>query len=180
MRLIIRLVRVLVLVLAAVLGLAAIVAISTQTAWFRNWLRGSVVREANKYLDGRLSIGGLEGNLLQGVTVKDVEVSVEGQPVIAIKDLSVEYSLFTLVSKGIVLTHLRIDEPVVHLRRSGDRWSIARIVKAERAEANRHGPSRPITIGDIVVTHGSVRFEDRAGPDALNVPRRIEQIDARL
>ena len=42
------------------------IVIVSQTAWFRNWLRGYIVREAGNYLNGTLSIGSLGGNLFFG------------------------------------------------------------------------------------------------------------------
>ena len=62
MRLARRLLRALLIVLTLVIGAAAAAIIVSQTAWFRDWLRGYIVREARQYLNGQLSIERLRGN----------------------------------------------------------------------------------------------------------------------
>ena len=50
-----RWVRALVVSLLLVVGLTTAAVAVTQTAWFKNWLRGYIVSEANNYLNGQLS-----------------------------------------------------------------------------------------------------------------------------
>ena len=40
--------------------------VSTQTSWFKDWLRRYIARQATTVLDGELSIGRLRGNLFSG------------------------------------------------------------------------------------------------------------------
>ena len=54
-----RLLHALIIVLTLVIGATAAVVIVTQTAWFKNWLRVYIEREANLYLNGQMSIGRL-------------------------------------------------------------------------------------------------------------------------
>ena len=58
--------------------------IVTQTAWFKDWLRGFIVRQADDYVNGRLSIGRLDGNLFFGVELEDVDVTMNGKTVVDI------------------------------------------------------------------------------------------------
>ena len=51
-----RVTHVLIVVLTLIVGATAAAVIVSQTAWFKNWLRGYIVREANTYLNGTLSI----------------------------------------------------------------------------------------------------------------------------
>ena len=39
-------------------GIIALALIVSQTSWFRDWARRYMVRQANQYLNGQLSIGG--------------------------------------------------------------------------------------------------------------------------
>src|SRR5688572_22508070 len=68
-------------------GTASMVAIVTQTAWFKDWLRGFIVREAEGFVNGRLSIGRLDGNLFFGVELEDVDVTMKGKKVVELKDV---------------------------------------------------------------------------------------------
>ena len=63
-----------------VVGTTAMAVIVTQTTWFKEWLRGFIVRQAGDYVNGTLSIGKLDGNLFFGVKLGDVDVTVNGEP----------------------------------------------------------------------------------------------------
>src|SRR5256885_5744711 len=78
-----RLVHALVIVLTLIVGAAAAAIIVSQTAWFKNWLRGYIVREANQYLNGTLSIERLGGSLFFGVEMENIGVSMDGHQVVA-------------------------------------------------------------------------------------------------
>ena len=55
------------LVAALFVGLVVVAIVATQTAWFRDWLRRYVMREADDYLNAKLAITRLEGNLFTGI-----------------------------------------------------------------------------------------------------------------
>jgi len=63
-----RWIRALVITLMLVVGAGAAALVATQTAWFRDWLRGYIVKQANQNLNGRLSIARLGGNLVEHLT----------------------------------------------------------------------------------------------------------------
>src|SRR5215467_4020172 len=126
-----RLVHVLVIVLTLVVGAAAAAVIVSQTAWFKNWLRGYIVREANQYLNGSLSIDRLGGNLFFGIEMENVGVSMDGSQVVAVKDLGLDYNVFELVSRGLSVNSIRLNHPVIYLRREGDTWTLSRLIKRQ-------------------------------------------------
>ena len=67
-------------------GIVAVALIVSQTPWFRDWVRRYIVRESKQYLNGELSIGGLNGNLLFGIGLTDVAIDVSGQRILAIRN----------------------------------------------------------------------------------------------
>ena len=95
------------LVCTLIVGAASMAVIVTQTTWFKEWLRGFIVRQAEDYVNGRLSIGRLDGNLFFGVELEDVDVTVQGQRVVELKDVGVDYNFLTFIGGGIVLDDLR-------------------------------------------------------------------------
>src|SRR5205085_6961477 len=99
MRIVRRLTHVLVLVLTLVVGAAAAAIIVSQTAWFKNWLRGYIVREANQYLNGTLSIQRVGGSLLFGIEMENIAVSLDGTDVVAVKDLGLDYNVFEFLTR---------------------------------------------------------------------------------
>src|SRR6185295_18261741 len=106
-----RLLQVVALVGTLMVGVVALALIVSQTPWFKDWLRRYIVRESKQYLNGQLTIGRLGGNLLFGVDLTDVAVDVSGERVVAARALELDYSVFELLSKGIVLSHITVDQP---------------------------------------------------------------------
>ena len=82
-----------------IVGVASMAVIVTQTTWFKEWLRGFIVRQAEDYVNGRLSIGRLDGNLFFGVELEDVDVTKNGQRVVEVKDVGLNYNAFTLIAR---------------------------------------------------------------------------------
>src|SRR6266516_1380185 len=180
MRIVRRLVHALVIVVMLVIGAAAAAIIVSQTAWFKNWLRGYIVAQANQYLNGTLTVERLKGNLFFGIEMEDVGVSMDGQPVVSVKDVGLNYNAFDLVTRSLSVDSIRIDKPVVYLRRDGDTWSLSRLVKKQEQEANRQGPSTPVSIDEIGISDGSFVIDGPVGTSGVEVPKRFEHLDARL
>lgn len=168
------------IVLTLVIGAAAAAIIVSQTAWFKNWLRGYIVREAHQYLNGELTIGRLGGNLFFGIELENVGVTMDGSEVVSVQDLGLDYSVFEFISKGMSIDLIRLNKPVLYLRRDGDAWSIARLIKRERTEADRQGPASPISVSDIGISDGSVVIDGPVGTSGVNVPERIDRLDAKM
>lgn len=109
MRAIRRVLQVVTLVGTLMVGVLAVALIVSQTPWFRDWLRRYIIREAKQYLNGQLTIGGLGGNLLFGVDLANVAVDVSGEQVVAVKGVELDYNVFYLISKGLVLDRIKFD-----------------------------------------------------------------------
>ena len=180
MRVVRRIIQALLLVFTLLIGATAAAVIVSQTAWFRNWLRGYIVSEANNYLNGQLSIQRLGGNLFFGVELENVGVSVDGSEVVAVEDLGLDYNVFELITKGLSIDNIRLNRPTIYLRRDGHTWSIAKLVKKQEQEADRKGPQLPIAIDDIGISDATLIISDPIGTSGVNVPDRIERIDAKL
>ncbi len=193
-----RLLHAVLIVLTLIVGATAAAVIVTQTAWFKQWLRGYIVREADHYLNGDLTIGRLSGNLFFGVELEDVDISLNGADVVSVDDLGVRYNLFQLVTQGLSIDEVRLTRPTIHLTRDGDTWTLARLVKEQAQEADREGPGSPIVVDAIGISDATLVIDDDAfaaaapvgtagtaaiagkGESAVDVPTRVERIDARL
>jgi autotransporter translocation and assembly factor TamB len=180
MRVVRRLTHVLILLLTLMVGATAAAIIVSQTAWFKDWLRGYIVREANNYLNGELQIERLGGNLFFGVEMENVAVSLDGEQVVSVQDLGLDYNVFEMISRGLSVDEIRLNRPVLYLRREGDTWSITRLVKKQEQEADREGPQYPIAIDGIGISDASIVVDDPVGTSGVDVPDRIDRLDARL
>ncbi len=176
-----RFLQVVLLVLTLVVGVSAGAMIVSQTPWFRDWLRGFIVRQADQYLNGRLTIGRLGGNIFFGIELEDVAVTMNGEPVITIKEAGIAYSVLQLLTKNLVITSVRLDRPVIHMKREGGTWDLSDLIKAQTTESKRQGPGLPLTANNIVINGGSFVFADRpVGTSGVEVPREFNRLDAQM
>src|SRR5437762_1328386 len=173
MRAIRRILQVVTFVGTLLVGVLALALIVSQTPWFRDWLRRYIVRESKQYLNGELTIGQLDGNLLFGVDLADVAVDLSGERVVAAKALQVDYSLFSVISRGVYVDQIKVDQPVLRLERDRNGWNLTRIVKAQEQEADRTGPMRPITLKSIEIADASLSIRDEI-TDGVSLPRRVD------
>ena len=174
-----RTLQVLALVGTIFVGVVAVALIASQTPWFKNWLRRFVVREADQYLNGQLSIGSLGGNLFTGVELGDVAVEMNGERVITLKKLEVKYRIGDLLSSGRTVQQIRLEEPFVLLRHTADGWNLAKLPKKQAEEANRQGPGHPLSLPDIEIVNGSAIVDDRAPSPSYTIPKRIDAFNTK-
>ena len=141
MRILRRLLRYLMMTIAVIMVVILLGIGYTQTGWFKDWLRRYIVREAAQYLNGELRIGKVSGSLFYGIRMSDITLVQDGETVIALKDLRVDYSAWRLAASGIVLDEIELNQPVVRARRTADGWNLMRLVKRQARERERTGPA---------------------------------------
>jgi len=175
-----RILHVLAVTAILLVALAGVAIVAVETRSFKDWLRGYLVREAAQYVNGQLAIGRLGGNLFTGVLLEDIRLSNEGQDVVTVKSVALAYNPVELISKGLSVSRLTLDGPVIHMRRDAGGWSAANLVKKEATEADRQGPARPMSIADIGISNGSVLIEDDDPAGGARLPQRVDRVDAKL
>jgi autotransporter translocation and assembly factor TamB len=163
-----------------VVGAASMAVIVTQTTWFKEWLRGFIVRQADDYVNGRLSIGRLDGNLFFGVELGDVDVTVNGETVIDIDDVGLDYNAFTLIGGDVVLDDIRLTRPVIRVKRDAEGWNLVRLIRARTPDPDAPKARRTLEIGEIGISDGTLHIEDAVGTSGIETPARIEKLDASI
>ena len=159
-------------------GAASMAVIITQTTWFKEWLRGFIVRQADDYVNGRLSIGRLDGNLFFGVELGDVDVTVNGETIVDVDDIGLDYNAFTLLGGDVVLDDIRLTRPVIHVKRDAGGWNLARLIKVRTPDPDAPRARRTLEIGEIGISDGTIHIEDAVGTSGVDTPARIERLDA--
>jgi autotransporter translocation and assembly factor TamB len=172
-----RTLQIIALVGTLMVGILALALIVSQTPWFRDWLRRFVVREAKQYVNGDVSIGSLGGDLFYGVQLGDVAIDVNGEHILTIKHLEIKYSISELVSQGMTVRQIRLDEPFVLARHDARGWNLSTLIKRQQQEANRQGPRAPISLPDIEIVNGRAAVDDRAPSPSFRIPSRIEALN---
>jgi uncharacterized protein involved in outer membrane biogenesis len=164
-----------------IVGVASMAVIVTQTAWFKEWLRGFIVRQAEDYVNGRLSIGRLDGNLFFGVELENIDVTMNGQKVVEVQDVGLDYNAFSFIAGHIVLDDIRLNKPRIRLEKTAEGWNITRLIKARTPDPDEPKTRRPLEIGEIGVTDGELEFNGQpVGTSGVDVPGRIEKLNASI
>ena len=164
-------------VLTLVVGVASMAVIVTQTTWFKEWLRGFIVKQAEDYVNGRLQIGRLDGNLFFNVDMQNVGVTMNGTQVVDVKSLGVDYNPLAFLSGKVILDHIRLDAPTLVLQQTSQGWNITNLVKT-RPSSNPNSKTT-VDIGEIGIADGTVIVQP-VGTSGVDIPRRIDDLDASL
>ena len=146
--------RVVVLASAAVLlALGALVALMlagvTQTSYGRGVIRDLVEEQLAGRVQGSLHVGRIHGSLLTGVRIDSLEIrGPDDSLFVASGPITVQYDPRDLLDRRLLLRHVRVERPVVHLRRYEDgKWNFRRILPP--GGGPRRGTGR--SFGDFVV-----------------------------
>jgi len=174
-----RTLQVVALVCTLLIGIIALLLIASQTPWFKDWLRRFVIRESKQYVNGDLSIGSLGGNLFYGVQLGDVAIDVNGEHIVTLKRLEIKYSIAELVSSGMTVRQIRVEQPFILLRHDRTGWNVANLVKRQEQEADRQGPGKPLSMPDLEIVDGRAVVEDKAPSDTYTLPRRIDGLNVK-
>src|SRR5690242_6096841 len=93
-----------VLLLVVTLALAGWMALNTQ--WGRDRVRDLAIKRVAMAIDGDLTIERLEGSLWSDATLRGVRITKNGEVVLAIDRVSVDYRLRGLLAGDITLSRL--------------------------------------------------------------------------
>lgn len=154
-----------ILLIFLVVGIAA-----TQTRFFREWVRTLVIRQAAQLLDAELAIGRLEGSLWGRTEAYQVSLrrtSEETGETLEIADIDrlvVDYSLWDLLTRGIIIDRIVIERPVIHLvQRPDGRWNLATLLR-ERERPADAPPGAGFTFTELQVVDGVLHVRPLDGP----------------
>ena len=179
MQIVRRLAHVLIIVLTLVVGATAAAVIVSQTAWFKNWLRGYIVREANQYLNGTLSIERLGGNLFFGVEMENIGVSMDGSAGGRGEGSRPRLQRLRAADQGAVGGQ-HPPRQAGHLPAARRRHLVAQPPREEGAEPiarARTSRSRSTPSASPTARSSSRR---RSGRPASRLPKRFDHLDAKL
>lgn len=152
-----------------------------ETGWGKNQIRQLIIREANQYLTATLEIGKLQGSLLRGIQLGDVSLSRNGETVVHIDDVSVDYSIDELLQRGTSIRRIRLARPRFLVAREADgRWNLGALIKQDTQQNERRGPGRPIHILAIEITDADITLRDPLNFGATHLPTRFEDLDLTL
>lgn len=154
-----------------------------QTRLGGEWLGRVAAGQLERYVDGEVSIGRIQGSLFSSATLHDVVISREGTPLITVKQMSAAYDLGGMLGGGdLAFDDILLVEPVIRLTRGPDgTLDVSELFGADRPAADPNAPARRLSIAPIVIRDGRVIIGPTADrPGGIRVPNELNDVDARL
>ena len=156
--------------------LLAAVAVSN-TRWFREKIRTTAENQAARFLNGTLSLGAIEGNLLTGSVLKNVRLYQDGQEVVAVDEVRLSYKSWELVRSDLLFRDLTLTRPRVRLIHDGTGWRIAQLL---RLPERRQGGGRALRMPGMKVHQGTIAIERADNTGAVRWPARVTGFEGEL
>ncbi len=152
-------------VLGLVLLMAAAVFVLTNTSFGREKVGHFVLGQLRNSLNGQLEVGSIQGNLLTGARLVDVELTDStGNTFLVADTIVAHYSLSDIIHKHLVLRNVRLVNLAIVLNRPpGGEWNYKHVLK-----------QKPGTAADTIPGFGSwIRLVDtriRRGEVVVRMP----------
>lgn len=145
-------------------GLLVIVGLSilgvTHTGFGQERVRKLVASLLEGRVKGKVYIGRMSGGLFTGVTIDSLEIRDDEDSVfVATGPVTVSYDPRDLLDRRILLSHVEVMRPYVHLRQhENGEWNFRRVFPAsvEKQKRNERGFGQYVVIDSSVIHNGSV------------------------
>ncbi len=109
-------------------GLLVIAIGITQTSTFREWLRKTIIEEANSSINGHLNIGKIDGTFFTSLIVRNASLTYESDTVIAFNKVEIKLSPLKIFFKEIFVRELNIkDVRVKFIKDSSGALNISKV-----------------------------------------------------
>jgi len=148
--------------LAVILLFGLLLRLSLKTSVVHNWVRKTVVSQANQQLKGELTLDRLSGDLWKEVRIEGVQLVGE-TPVVRIDSLHAEYNIWALIAGRIDISELGIYHPEINLKQKDGRWNIEDLTVSSEDTATASG-MLPIAISAFHIQQGHISVEGDSLP----------------
>ncbi|MGA1874414.1 MAG: translocation/assembly module TamB domain-containing protein [bacterium] len=138
----------------------------TQTTRFRQTIRDSLIRQADRRFNLNLTLGRIEGNLLTGFTVHQVTLQGPGEETIGLDRMEITCSPMALLHgrlsfplirlSGLAATILRTKEGLFRI----PPLPIPPFPSSPGGEGRRNGPGLSLAVQNLCLESGSLTFRD--------------------
>ena len=103
--------------LAGVLFLILLLYFTSQTPVFKNWLRNYINDRVSQAVDSDFHISHLQGNPFSSLILKDITLQTEGDTLVYIPVIQIEYRVWSILWRNIEISSLTIQAPVIDLHK---------------------------------------------------------------
>ncbi len=162
--------KVLLYTLLGLLGILVLVALGTQTPFFRDKLRTEVLSRLDSVLVADTHLGEIQGNLVTGFSVDGLSIKVQEDTLLVVDRLDLQYDLLGVLNKKIAFENITLVRPrIVLLCGTDGVWNFGRMVRPTPEDTAAAGAfDWLVNAGELRIENGSLRLVDSS---ALANPR---------
>src|SRR5262245_23270629 len=130
-----RLARFVALVIVALCGVVALGLLVAQTPWARNRAARAIESRASTMLNGHVKLGSIRWSPSGRVELTNLVVTQDGQPVLASPSVSVRYSTWQVLRRGLILDEVSLVQPAIHLIERSDGWNVTKLLQSRKSDS---------------------------------------------
>lgn len=139
-----------------------------QTSFFKNWLLHYIVSTVNESLvekDSRLSAESIEGTIVKGFVLKNVNLVVKQDTMLKFSELEASYSMYRLFKKEVFLRNAVLSNLQGNFTKVKDKngelvWNFEYLLQKEKEEEDttKKEFDWKITVKNLEIINGAIRF----------------------
>ncbi len=138
--------------------LAAIVGFS-QTSTFRNILKDIIVSEANNQINGKLSIGSIQGTLFSSVYINDISLKMDNFEAVSAGQVAVNINILQLLLKNLFFKEILLKDIQVNmLQDSSGIYNLQKLVKPSPEDTTESKLDLPFSIEVAKLSFENINF----------------------
>ncbi len=167
-----------VIAVVSILAILILAVLLLQTAPAKKRIAAEAEKQATRFLNGKLSIGSIEGNFYSHLTLSKLSLRQDGDTMIFIKEVRLRYHLWPLLKGALQVDYAGIDSPRLKLKQLNDStWNIGNVIKPSPESASSGtGSTFHFDLADFRISGGTLLIDS---PDTL-LPRKVDRLHTRL
>jgi hypothetical protein len=145
-----------------ILSVILLLAIFTQTPFFKSRLRTILVSSISTSINGTLHLGTIEGNFLTGFSIDSLAIDDGSGTVLATGKVSCRYHLLSILEKKIKIDNILIVNPKINFYRpSGGDWNISKLIKPNE-DTSASKTDWIVQLDTVRIINGTISLLDSA------------------
>lgn len=147
----------------------------TRSAWGRDEIRHLVEAQAARVLDGTLTIDGVSGAIVNGVTLSGVRFTHNNRDVVTARSVDVSFSLWSWLRGGREISRVRLVDPVIEITEQHNDFDASRWVRSRPPSG---GPPTVVSLPHVEIVNG--RLVTSAHENVWRLPSEIRELNGQF
>ena len=150
----------------------------TQSSYFLNFARKTLISQVNKQINGSIDIATIEGNIFTNLSLYNIVLSAKTSDslkpeVISLKQLDLNYYLGSLLHKKIIISSILVSDLAINLHKDNQgTWNLAKIpIQKDSTKTDTTSSSWQIELEGLIVSNSKVNISGDNLPEQY--PREI-------